>query len=561
MKKGNGQRRGAVSLAVVGLLLALPTGAFAQAFVNRLPGVIDRPTPEVPLPPAPRPLPPLVGAPTPETVPDASAAVPTIKQVVFSGNSVETTADLQAVVAPYLNRKITRGDLAQMKYDITRRYYEDGYILVRVVTPPQDVNSGTLKVSIYEAKIEKIQANQGVVAQFVVDGMTSQISPGTVFNETQVESMVRDLDDLAGVSAAVNLRPGSQVGTTDLDVALKQTNDFQQSVSVNNYGSKFTGEWLFNGNFQYGNLLGLGERYTLNVTGSNDTLFTIQGGIQSPIGLWNILADTSYLYSNSDIGSTFSSLGQNGSTNDWKLGFSSALLNTAKQKITVRVGFDARHLQSNILGGVTQSDDQIREFSIDGNYLLRLADTTVFADLQLVQGCQCLGASAQGDPLASVSGGDPAATIVRGTLFGRQNLWENGSIKGLLTGQYSGDTLLASDLFSIGGYGSVRGFQPAESTGDSGFQTSIELDQQVWHDENFAVLVGAWFDGGWVYNSVPGAAIDSELYSVGLGAELHTGITTIGDTAIRFDWAHPVGSYNDPNVDANTFYIQLLQTF
>jgi hemolysin activation/secretion protein len=300
----------------------------------------------------------------------------------------------------------------------------------------------------------------------------------------------------------------------------------------------------------------------LNVTGSNDSLFTIQGGIQTPIGLRNVILDTSYLFSNSDIGNAFATLGQNGQTNDFKIGLSSALLNTAKQKITVRAGFDARHLVSTVLNGSTvQSDDTIREFSLDGTYLLRLPATTLLTDVQLVQGCECLGSSNQGSPVASVKNGDPAATIFRGTLFARQDLWVDGSVKGLLTGQYAGDTLLASDLFSIGGYGSVRGFQPAQSTGNTGLQTSIELDQNVWHNEMWSIAVGPWFDGGWVWNSVPGAAIDSSLYSVGLGAELHTGITTLGDTSIRFDWAHPVGTYRDTNVGSDTFYVQLLQTF
>ena len=232
----------------------------------------------------PRPLPPLVGAPTPQTVPDANAPIPTITQVTFSGNTVESTARLQKVVAPYLNRKLTRGDLAQLKYDITRLYYEDGYILVRVVTPPQDLTKGALQIAIYEAKIEKIENNKGIVAQFIIDGITSEITPGTVFNESEVESMVRDIDDLPGVAAAVDLRPGSQLGTTDLDLALKQVKDFQQSVSVNNYGSKLTGEWLFNGNFQYGNVLGLGERYVLNVTGSTTPSSPSRAASRRPSG-------------------------------------------------------------------------------------------------------------------------------------------------------------------------------------------------------------------------------------------------------------------------------------
>ena len=57
------------------------------------------------------------------------------------------------------------------------------------------------------------------------------------------------------------------------------------------------------------------------------------------------------------------------------------------------------------------------------------------------------------------------------------------------------------------------------------------------------------------------ATADDALYSVGAGAELHTDITTLGDTSVRFDWAHPVGSYNANNISSDTFYVQLLQDF
>ena len=110
--------------AVLGLCLALPSLGLAQSAAGRLPGVIDRPVPVVPLPPAPAPIAPLGGTPTPESVPDANAPVPTIKQVMFSGLGVMSNADLQPVVAPYLNRPLTRGDLAKMKYDIAKRFVE-----------------------------------------------------------------------------------------------------------------------------------------------------------------------------------------------------------------------------------------------------------------------------------------------------------------------------------------------------------------------------------------------------------------------------------------------------
>ena len=46
-----------------------------------------------------------------------------------------------------------------------------------------------------------------------------------------------------------------------------------------------------------------------------------------------------------------------------------------------------------------------------------------------------------------------------------------------------------------------------------------------------------------------------------LGHQSRQKITRIGTTGLRLDWAHPLGSYNDPNVDSNTFYVQLLQNF
>ncbi len=565
---GKQSARGGVSTrtrtlaAACGLLMLLPAGAYAQSAVQGLPGVVNRPTPQVPLPPTPTPIPLPGGTPSPEGITNPTGPVPTLKQIDFEGVKSVPLGDLQAIASHYLNRNLTRGDIAQLKYEVAKRYYESGYILVRVVTPPQDLSSGTLHIVVYEAKIETVTVpNNRLVSPYITGGIASEIHKGEVFQEDNVESMVRDMDDLHGVKASVDLSPGSQVGTTDLTVKLQRDHDFQQQVSVNNYGSKLTGRYLFNANLQYANLLGLGELYTLDVSHSDQSFFSIRPGVEIPTGLWNIVFDASYLYSNSDVNGQISALNNTGRTDDVNLGFSSALLNTAAQKISVRGGFEGRHAKSEFAGtSAVQSDDQLREFNATGSYLLRLANTTAFASVEAVQGVDILGASDQGDALLSRTG-NPQGFMLRPTLFVQQNLWMNGSIKGTVTGQYSPNTLLASDLFSLGGYGSVRGFEPAETTGESGVQYSVELDQTVFRATDWSVLVGAWTDGGHVWNRLPGAVTDDSLYSAGLGAELDTDILKVGNTGLRFDWAHTLGSYNANNVDGDTFYFQLLQSF
>ena len=273
-------------------MLLLPAGAYAQSAVQGLPGVVNRPTPQVPLPPTPTPIPLPGGTPSPEGITNPTGPVPTLKQIDFEGVKSVPLGDLQAIASHYLNRNLTRGDIANLKYQIAKRYYESGYILVRVVTPPQDLSSGTLHIVVYEAKIETVTVpNNRLVSPYITGGIASEIHKGEVFQEDNVESMVRDMDDLHGVKASVDLSPGSQVGTTDLTVKLEKDHDFQQQVSVNNYGSKLTGQYLFNGNFQYANLLGLGELYTLDVSHSDGSFFSIRPGVEIPTGLWNIVFD------------------------------------------------------------------------------------------------------------------------------------------------------------------------------------------------------------------------------------------------------------------------------
>ena len=135
----------------------------------------------------------------------------------------------------------------------------------------------------------------------------------------------------------------------------------------------------------------------------------------------------------------------------------------------------------------------------------------------------------------------------------------------LVTGQIASNRTLSSDLFSLGGYGSVRGFLPAETTGQAGVQFSVEYSHTVWSGEwqgaELKAAVGPFVDGGHVWNRAEAAVQDNTLIAAGLGAEVETGASTVGVTKLRFDWAHTLGGYESPEVDNNTFYLRLSQTF
>ena len=215
---------------------------------DRLPGVVDRPTPELPKDieerkPADVPIP---AAPVGEQVADPNKTLMNnLAEVTFSGFSVVDEASLQQVVTPFIGKPLSAADLAELKYAITRLYYDQGYVLVKVTTPPQDVSGGVLNVVIYEAQIGSIEIlDNDAISPYLLGQISKRVESGDIFREGPVESMVNDANDLGGVSATVNLRPGTQVGTTDLALIVEPTNDDVQRFTVDNYGSELTGQYV-----------------------------------------------------------------------------------------------------------------------------------------------------------------------------------------------------------------------------------------------------------------------------------------------------------------------------
>ena len=556
-----------VLAGVVALTMGLSWPAMAQVPTEAQPGVVDRPVPPR-APPELKKKPVQIERLTPkrEAVPDAGVVVATIKKINFKGMSVIAEADLQAAVAKYLDRPITRGEMAQLKFDVTRLYYDRGFILVRAVTPPQDLTDGVLDVVIYEARVGTITVrNDDTLRQWVVDALTSAVQPGAVFDEQSVESMVNDFNDFNNVDASLNLRQGKAVGTTDLLLNVVRADEDEQSVSVDNYGSEITGEVVGRVNLEKSNLLGVGEKFDLDATISEDRTWSVAGSVKLPVGFRNVMFDARAFHSNIEVGDRLASLDADGETQIYEAALSSRLVNMRRQILQVRGGLQVREHKS-FQANIVSTDDDIRQIFLETSYLARFPDLFLFGSLRLAKGVDIFSASKKGRVNATVAEGDPEVFLVQPLIFANYRPVDNGELRVLVTGQIAGSKTLSSDLFSLGGYGSVRGFEPAETTGEAGVQFSVEYNHTVWSGEwqgaELKAALGPFVDGGHVWpRADPSTRLDHTLVAAGLGAEVETGASTVGTTKLRFDWAHTLGSYQSPEVDNNTFYLRLSQTF
>jgi hemolysin activation/secretion protein len=553
-----------ITVCLVGIFF--PMASFSQ--VQRFPGVVDKPIPEVQIPKshsldAPKGAP-LEKNPEIKAVDNAKQIIATLKSVQFTGNTVISSDTLQKTIASHLDKSLTKGDLAELKYEVKKAYYDRGYILVRVVTEPQDFANGVLKVSIYEAKIgEVIVGQNNVLTPWVANGMAgSNNKHGDIIQESNVETMISNLNDLSNVKANVNLRPGKQLSETDLFVTLDEAKENNNSIGVNNYGSPLTGRVITSAHVENGNLLKLGEKLSADVHRSNDDLWDVGVNASIPTGISDITFDAAYLHSENEISGRLEALKASGQSDVFSLALSDKFLNTRNHQASLSFGYENR-VHESFLSDVTDTKDNLRKLFAEGSYLYRANSAVYYGSLKLSKGIDAFGASTQGEPSATRAAGNQEAVIAEPTLVANiRPFSDNGTLKALIRAQVASNTLLSSDLFAIGGYGSVRGFDVSQEVAEDGYSFTLEYNHILPLNFNKVEFkAGPFLDGAGLHNRVEGSIQDTHLYSAGFGFEANADIVPVGETIVRMDWAHPIGDYTSTTVSSDTFYVNLKQKF
>jgi hemolysin activation/secretion protein len=551
-------------LGIVGLLGLLSSPVLLAAPpVTTLPGVVDRPPLELPPVLSGERVEIPVTRPQPLQVPTAGGAtVATLSRVTFGGSLLLKREELQKVVAPFLHRPITINDIARMKYELTSLYFRHGYVLVKVTTPPQNLSGGVLRVIVVAGRIGNVTTSNDALSERIAATRLAPLRSGEVFNERTVESALQDINDLNNVRSSVSLRPGTETGTTDLDVQIHKsaTDQDVQLFTLDNYGSKFTGKTVARLSLQKSNLLGAHETLGLTARKSWDDFWAMQGDAVIPLPLRNLKLELDYLRSDNSIGDVFAALDSSGESEVYQAALSSALINQQQRKLVVRGGIERGNYKS-LLAGVPATSDTIARVYAEGSYTMRKSRLVSFFSLRASRGVSALGADDKGDADASRLTGDPRAWTIESLLYGNFRVSDRDYVQAVVQAQHANTVVLSSDLFTIGGYGSVRGYQPAQSTGDSGISVNLDGYRQFNMPENWYAQAGPFVDYGYVHNRVAGSAPETNLWSAGLGVEFNYRHTGKLASKLRLDWAHPFADTHLPQVDSNTFYARFTQLF
>lgn len=254
-----------------------------------------------------RQLPPLQNLPQPgpqvqkpivREAPDNSVTV-TVQGFKVEGNTVISTEDIQAVLAPWLGKTVTLSELENAANQVATLYQAKGR-LVQVTLPPQKITDGIVTLKIIEAKLGAVKVESKEPVRFsderVIGHVTSQQATGEIVSTSAIERAIYILNETPGVAVTTELEPGQSDGDVDIRVKLADTPWYRGKVEVNNYGNRATGIRQYNANLIFDNPGRFGDQMVFSVIKSEGSEYK-QASYSLPLNLdgWRLGASTSSL--------------------------------------------------------------------------------------------------------------------------------------------------------------------------------------------------------------------------------------------------------------------------
>lgn len=496
------------------------------------------------------------------------------EKIIESGKAeASVVQDPRAVT---LNAQLTIGQLQDIAGEVTNLYRKSGFILAQAFVPEQKVISGDVVIQVVEGKLGHVVVeNNHLYGRKILLKPFDDYLGKPVFKQS-IESGLLRLSDYPGLSAFGVFRPGPVGGTTDLVLKVQDEKRLNFNLQMDNYGSKFTGNYRLRGDFSVNNLSGAADV----VNGSLMATFSPSNGVYGALGYERPLNDirdsVGFGFSRNaySIGGELADIGISGTSEIenlyWRRSFqrgiqynSYALMTFARKDATLSAPIDT----TDKLAVVSA------EYSFNSTNALFTG-----VNVGLIRVSQGLGDTfgsmqASDDPKASRRGGSGKNA---GGTFSKlefrydrvQRLTNNQTLLATLSGQFSNDLLTSIEQMALGGPTSVRAYPISEFLVDSGYYASLEWTVRAPGFANapafghykwgqvLQVAVFADIAGGTLNDPLPTDRSSVNISGVGAGLRFNS-----SGFSAHLDVAKPVSKVSGQNVESTQAYVNIIYKF
>ena len=430
-----------------------------------------------------------------------------VTSFVFKGNKIITMEELESFVKKYIGTELTFDEINQAVVSISILYEQKGY-LAQATLPEQNITNGIIQVNILEAHFggtTYLPMDNGEKPYVRESRVMDIVYPSSKVNGPldlkRLERGILLANDLPGIGVGANLKPGLEVGHTDVEVQIENRARISTSILADNYGSRATGYERVLVSASLLNPLRLGDDLNATILKTAGTEY-MRLNYSMPLGNNGLRIGSNATYLEYKvITNEFKSLEPNGHFAGFGLEASYPIYRSRNKNLNLDFDYDTKAFKNNTNTEVV-SDYFTRIFSasLSGDFVDQwlLDGATNNAKFIFDHGKNDLKNSP--NYVTDISNSHTHGIFNRAQLsFRRDQFLKNDYtlvIKG--SGQLTDHNLDSSQKFYLGGPTGVRAYPTSEGSGSEGYLLNLELKK----DLPFNLTGSIFYDEGYVRQNV-----------------------------------------------------------
>lgn len=407
-----------------------------------------------------------------------------VREIRVEGSTHFNDAELRAVVADYFGRDLTLADLEAAALAVAD-YYRQHDLLARAWLPEQAVRDGVVTIRVLEGRFGQVDLDASTSSRLSADIARNRIlyrAPvGEPLRPSAVDEAVAVLNETPGVVAKAALKPGRNLGETDVALKLEDMPLVSGLVMLDNAGTRSTGSARALGAVSLNNALGVGDQATINAVRSQYSTYG-RLALSVPVHESGLTLGVNGAKLDYSLGESFTALDADGYAYTAGLTASYPIRRQQTFALTAMAGYDHKRLVNRALD-IRTSDTRIN--AINAGLATTVADDWLGGginqgSLTLLLGRADLAANAgilqtdQSGPKVNGNYGKLLLSAARA-----QKLDDDTELGLSVAGQWSGRNLDSSEKFALGGSQGVRAYPSTEANGDEGAVAQLELRGRI----------------------------------------------------------------------------------
>lgn len=478
-----------------------------------------------------------------------------IKHIEIENLPNDLKDELLRIVNLFTKKYYSINELNKIKEVIENYLKAKNRLFIKVLIPKQDLSDEILKVLLVQGKYGNItvEGNKYYSSDFIKNSFDKKSGDNLNYNKL-VESILL-LNEYSNLEVKSYMKKGSAPASSDVVLKVNDKLPFSANLSYDNLGSKAISRNRIRADLTYGNGIVDGDLSSLNIMRSiNPSGMELENFDYSlPINKKHTKLHLGALSSNYIVsGSDFANLGIEGETKIYTLGFSHPLKRTISESMNLRFDYQYKKSKSYLFNALS-SLDRLKVISAGFNTQENGVFSTLYTNINISKGSLSEATSTQ-----SRTNQDNSYIKLNSTLMYQKKINLFGEFSFRLNTQFSKDRLPLSEVYSLGGLNSVRGYASSKFVGDTGFDTSLEYFILPQTDIDYVderLKLGLFLDYGRIYINKPVVGDDRYSYLLGTGFEVIAEV--FKDIFLKTTIGFPLNSSDSGTKDKPNLYVVL----